>query len=88
MPAGSGGRGLYYYLMTMAKCLEAVGLDEVTDAEGKKHDWRADITAALVNRQRKDGAWTNETGTWMEGTPDSCTAYGLIALSYCKPKGK
>ncbi len=88
MPAGSGERGLYYYLMTMAKCLDAVGEDYVTDADGVKHDWRADITAALANRQPKDGSWTNEIGNWMESNPDLCTAHALIALSYCKPKAK
>ena len=30
------------------------------DAEGKKHDWRTDITAALAKRQQADGSWRNE----------------------------
>ncbi len=88
MPAGSGERGLYYYLATMARCLDALGEDFVVDADGVKHDWRADVTAALANRQRKDGAWTNEIGNWMESNPDLCTADALTALSYCKPKAK
>jgi hypothetical protein len=57
-------------------------------ADSKKHDWRADITTALANRQRKDGSWTNEIGNWMEDNPDLYTAYAFIALSYCKPKTK
>jgi hypothetical protein len=43
-----GGCGLYYYLMTMAKCLEALGVDEVTDTDGNKHDWLTDLTTALA----------------------------------------
>lgn len=88
MPAGAAQPGLYYYLATMAKCLDTLGSAEVVDAEGKKHDWRADITAALAKRQRKDGSWVNETPAWMESNPDLCTADALLALSYCKPKAK
>jgi squalene-hopene/tetraprenyl-beta-curcumene cyclase len=85
MPIGGEGRGLYYYLAAMARCLDTLGVDEVVDAAGKKHDWRADITAALKKRQKKDGSWANETTNWMEANPDLCTAYALIALSHCKP---
>jgi squalene-hopene/tetraprenyl-beta-curcumene cyclase len=87
MPKVHAQRGLYYYYNTMAKCLDALGLDEVEDAQGHKHDWRADITAALAKRQRPDGSWKNEkTPQWMEGIPDLDTGYALMALSYCKPK--
>jgi squalene-hopene/tetraprenyl-beta-curcumene cyclase len=88
MPANAVKRGHYYYLMTMARCLDALGIDEIIDAEGKKHDWRAEITGALAALQRKDGSWVNETTAWMEGNPDLCTAYALITLGYCKPKMK
>ena len=83
---GAGGQGYYYYLVSMARCFDALGVDEITDANGKKHDWRADINRALANRQRKDGSWGNDFGTWMEGDPNLDTAYALIALSYTKPK--
>ena len=86
MAAGSGGKGYYYYLDVMAKCLTTIDVNEIVDRDGKKHDWRADIRAALGNRQRQDGAWSNNFGTWMEGNADLCTAYALDALSYCKPK--
>jgi squalene-hopene/tetraprenyl-beta-curcumene cyclase len=77
--------GLYYYYHTMAKCLDAMGVDEVEDASGKKHDWRADITAALARRQRPDGSWVNNAH-WMESDPNLVTGYALMALSYCKPR--
>jgi squalene-hopene/tetraprenyl-beta-curcumene cyclase len=86
MPAGNAGRGHYYYLLTMARALDTLGVDHVTDAAGKKHDWRAEVTAALVARQRKNGQWINETDRWMEGSPELCSAYAVITLSYTKPK--
>jgi squalene-hopene/tetraprenyl-beta-curcumene cyclase len=86
MPESRDQWGLYYYYHTMAKCLDVLGIDEVVDAQGKKHDWRADITAALAKRQRPDGSWVNEKDHWMEGNPAVVTGYALMALSYCKPK--
>ena len=86
MPEPRAEWGLYYYYHTMAKCLDVLGVDEVTDAKGKKHDWRADITAALAKRQKDDGSWANEQDHWMEGDPELVTGYALMALSHCKPK--
>jgi squalene-hopene/tetraprenyl-beta-curcumene cyclase len=85
---GSGGQGYYYYLLTLAKCLDALGGDEFTDAAGKRRDWRADITRALVNRQKKDGSWSNDFPTWMEGDPHLCTGYALQTLALCQPRSK
>jgi squalene-hopene/tetraprenyl-beta-curcumene cyclase len=86
MPKPYAHRGLYYYYHTMVKCLDALGIDEVVDADGKKHDWRADIIDALAKRQRPDGSWLNDKDQWMEGDPNLVTGYALMALSYCKPK--
>ena len=86
MPPPLKQRGLYYYYHTMAKCLDTLGIDEVIDASGNKHDWRADITAALAKRQRPDGSWVNKEDRWMEGDANLVTGYALMALSYCKPK--
>ena len=57
-----------------------------TDAKGVKHDWRADLIAALAKRQKADGSWVNENDRWMEGDPNLVTGYALMALSYCKKK--
>jgi squalene-hopene/tetraprenyl-beta-curcumene cyclase len=86
MPPHLRHRGLYYYYHTMAKCLDALGEDQFTDANGVKHDWRADITAALAKRQRPDGSWVNDNDRWMEGDPNLVTGYALMALAYCKPR--
>jgi squalene-hopene/tetraprenyl-beta-curcumene cyclase len=85
MPKTQAHWGLYYYYHTMAKCLATLGIDEVVDAAGNRHDWHADITAALAKRQRPDGSWINENH-WMEADPNLVTGYALMALSYCKPK--
>lgn len=86
MPGVRAEWGLFYYYHTMAKCLDALGVDYVEDAKGEKHDWRAEITAALGKRQKPDGSFVNEKDRWMEGDPNIVTGYALMALSYCKPK--
>ncbi len=86
MPEPRKHWGLYYYYHTMAKCLDTLGVDELVDAAGKKHDWRAELTAALASRQRADGSWVNDQDKWMEGDPQLVSAYALMTLSYCKPK--
>jgi len=85
MPEVRGHWGLYYYYHTMAKCLDTLGRDEIEDARGKKHDWRADITGALAKRQRDDGSWLG-VKHWMEDDPILVTGYALMALSHCKTK--
>ncbi len=85
MPKVHAEWGLFYYYHTMAKALDTLGIDEVVDANGAKHDWRADITAALAKRQRPDGSWVN-LNHWMEQDPNLVTGYALMALSHCKPK--
>jgi squalene-hopene/tetraprenyl-beta-curcumene cyclase len=85
MPKINSQWGLYYYYHTMAKTLAILGVDEVVDASGKKHDWRADITAALAKRQRPDGSWVN-ANHWLEADPNLVTGYALMALGHCKPK--
>lgn len=78
--------GLYYYYHAMAKCLDVMGVDEVIDAQGNRHDWRADLTLALAKRQQPDGSWVNKNDHWREGDPNLVTGYALMALSHCKPR--
>jgi squalene-hopene/tetraprenyl-beta-curcumene cyclase len=84
MPGTRAEWGLFYYYNTMAKCLDALGLDFVTDAKGTKHNWRADLIAALAKRQQPNGSFVNDKH-WMESDPNLVTAYALLALSYCRP---
>jgi squalene-hopene/tetraprenyl-beta-curcumene cyclase len=85
MPRGRESWGLYYYYLTMASCLRLLGEEAFTDAKGTKHDWRAELTAALANRQRDDGGWANADGHWMESNPHLVTGYALSTLALCRP---
>lgn len=86
MPEVNSQRGLYYYYHTFAKTMDALGSDEFTDAKGIKHNWRADLIAAIAKRQQADGSFVNKNDRWMEGDPNLVTGYALMALSYCKKK--
>jgi squalene-hopene/tetraprenyl-beta-curcumene cyclase len=76
---------LYYYYHLFAKALDATGMKEIVDPSGTKHDWRRDLVAELIKRQRPDGSWVNDDPRWLEGDPSLVTGYVLLALSYCKP---
>jgi hypothetical protein len=82
---GLGDAGLFYYYHTFAKTLDALGLDEIEDAKGVKHDWRRELTEELARRQKEDGSWVNTNDRWMEGDANLATAFSLLALSYCRP---
>jgi len=86
MPKARRHWGLFYYYHTMAKCLDVLGIDHVEDDKGVKHDWRADITRALAEKQQPNGSFTNDQDRWMEGDTNIVTGYALMALSYCKPR--
>lgn len=88
MPAERKLEGLYYYYQTFARAMEIGGEDQIRDASGVTHDWRAELVAALEKRQRRDGSWLNEADRWMEGIPQLTTAYALLALeqAFAEPK--
>jgi len=85
-----GQQGLYYYYMTAARALaaysKAAGEDKFLDARRRPHDWRAEITEAILARQRPDGTWVNTAERWYEGEQMAIvpTSYCLIALAECK----
>jgi squalene-hopene/tetraprenyl-beta-curcumene cyclase len=83
---GLGQQGVYYYYMMFSKALNAMDLDQVSDAGGKTHDWRRELAEHLFKQQQENGAWLNKNDRWYEGNPDLATAYALIALKYCEPK--
>lgn len=85
---GMGDAGLYYYYHTFAKALSAMGIDEIEDAQGVRHDWRRELTEELARRQQANGSWVNANVRWMEGDPNLATAFALLALSYCQPAAK
>ena len=74
--------GYYYYLMTMSRALHAWGATNIETAEGVEHDWANDIIDQLVDLQRDDGSWVNQSSRWMENDPNLATANALIALTH------
>ena len=83
---GVGAAGLYYYYHLFAKALDALGQDTITDAQGVKHDWRAELFAELAARQQANGSWVNaDSDKWLEGEPLLVTSYALLALDNCRP---
>ena len=85
MDAKARSSGLYYYYHTAAKALDATGMKKL-DVEGRPHDWRHDLLAEVLKRQKSDGSWVNSDSRWMEGDPNLVTGYVLLTLSYCKPE--
>lgn len=85
---GQGTAGLFYYYNTFGAALDAAKLEAVVDAEGKSHDWRADLTAELAKRQNDDGSWSNSNKQWFESDKNLATAFALLALSHCDEEAK
>jgi squalene-hopene/tetraprenyl-beta-curcumene cyclase len=82
---GLDDAGLFYYFHTAAKALDVLDESPFVDAAGKPHDWRAELSDAIIAKQKPDGSWVNDNARWMEGDPNLVTAYALLALSYCTP---
>ncbi len=85
---GLGPQGLYYYYHTFAKSLSTMGVDQFDDANGGKHDWRAELVTVLKKNQKPNGSWLNQADRWYEGDPNIVTAYVLLTLEYCQPAKK
>jgi squalene-hopene/tetraprenyl-beta-curcumene cyclase len=81
---GMADAGLFYYLHTAAKALDALGSETFRDATGTKHRWREELAAAIIARQQPDGSWVNENPRWFEGDANLVTSYALLALSRCR----
>lgn len=80
---GQGSAGLFYYYNTFGSALSASQLEEIALAEGPSRNWRQDLLNQLASTQREDGSWINSNMQWFENDPNLCTAFALIALSYC-----
>ena len=77
---GMGQQGYFYYLHLMTKALTAARVDELTTTDGKSLDWRRDVAMRLINLQKADGSWQNDTGRWWEKDPNLVTAYAVLSL--------
>ena len=79
-----GKQGLFYYYLSMARSLDAFGVDKVKTADGREHDWRAELSAKIISLQKDDGSWVNEADRWMESDPTLVTGYALSVLNFCR----
>jgi squalene-hopene/tetraprenyl-beta-curcumene cyclase len=79
---GMDQQGLYYYYHVLAKALDVYGRNVVVDAGGDEHRWRTELAGRLLEVQRADGSWSNESGRWMESIPELVTAYAVLALQH------
>jgi squalene-hopene/tetraprenyl-beta-curcumene cyclase len=82
-----GQQGLFYYYLTMARALDALGRETISDAAGTPRPWRQELRDRLLSMQRIDGSWINERSPrWFEGNPVLATSYALLALDICAQK--
>lgn len=79
---GFGTVSLYYYYMTAAKCLYALGEETITDGRGVTHRWREEFLKKLISIQYEDGYWVNHNGRFWENIKDLTTAYAVISMKF------
>jgi len=77
-----GTNSVYYYYMTLAKCLDILGEEVITDSRGTRHRWRQDLIEKLISLQHEDGYWVNPNGRYWENIKDLATAYSVIAMKF------
>jgi squalene-hopene/tetraprenyl-beta-curcumene cyclase len=75
----AGQAGLFYYYLTLARCLHAYKQPVITDAAGVKHDWRIELTNKIASLQKDDGHFEGDK-KWMENVPVLSTGYAVQAL--------
>ncbi len=83
-----GQNGLYYSYLTAAKALDAYSKatkdTTILDAARRPHDWKTELTEAILKRQKADGSWVNEADRWYEGYAPVTTSYALVSLATCQ----
>ena len=77
-----GLQGLFYNFHTLSRAFTAYGDKTITDADGVKHDWYAELVEKLAKRQHKDGYWVNTDTRWLEDDRTLVTTYCLLALAH------
>ncbi len=81
---GMGSQGLYYYYDILARALSTAGVAELVQPDGRKVDWKAELSAKLLKLQRPDGSWANDNNRFWEGDPVLATAFAILTLSLCE----
>ncbi|MBN2243765.1 MAG: terpene cyclase/mutase family protein [Acidobacteria bacterium] len=75
-----GQKAVYYYYMVFAKALKAYGEPFITDGKGRRHNWREELCAKLLELQYPDGYWVNTDPAEWQDNKVLVTAFTLIAL--------
>jgi squalene-hopene/tetraprenyl-beta-curcumene cyclase len=83
---GLGHQGLYYYYHLAVRGLAAGEVNTVATSDGRKVDWRSELTRKLLSLQQVDGSWVNDTARWMESDPVLVTSYCVLALQMLAEK--
>ncbi len=86
---GLGHDGYYYYLLTLARALDAWGDStlRLTGPEGeplRDADWADELVARLAELQEPDGRFQTLSSRWLEDNTALTTAYALIALQHAR----
>lgn len=76
---GMGMQGYYYYLTTMARALDAAGINEING-----HNWREEMIDKLHELQYTNGGFKVLESRWMENNDILIAAYALIAVQHAK----
>jgi len=77
---GLGQKTVYYYYMVFAKALQAVGEPVITDAKGRRHNWREDLGRKLIALQHPEGFWVNTDKAELQDDPILVTAFTMMAI--------
>jgi len=86
---GAEYQGLFYYWFTMAKALDAAGVEQLTTPDGQAHAWREELLRKLLTVSFTEGFWSNgKSSRWMEEFPVLATSYALAAMDHCLPPQK
>jgi len=70
-------RGLYYYHLVMARALDAFSERPFVTADGREHDWPAELAEEFLKTVRESRLWKNDNPAWYEGDPVLVTSYVL-----------
>ena len=77
---GVGQKTVYYYYMVFAKALQAVGEPVITDAKGRRHNWREDLGMKLLALQHPEGYWVNPVKDELQDNKVLVTTFTMMAI--------
>jgi len=77
------GAVFYYYCCSVAQALRAARVEELRTPRGGKVRWAEVLVDELMQRQRKDGSWSNSLVPQREDDPLVATSLATLALVTC-----